>query len=130
MSGPMDSMKCQDTLNKHLPPFFEGYRRQKYAFSQVNAEVNASQATKSWFLENRANIMDWPTCSPDLNSKENLSSILARWVYCNHRQFQTIYELETTIIDAWEDVESDFLKNLMNSMLNRPLKWFPALEGR
>ncbi|RCN25946.1 hypothetical protein ANCCAN_28337 [Ancylostoma caninum] len=81
----------------------------------------ASQATKSWLLENRANTMDWPTCSPDLNSMENLSSILARW---------TIYELKSTIIDAWEDVESDFLKNLMNSMLNRPLKWFLTLEGR
>ncbi|RCN32933.1 hypothetical protein ANCCAN_21243 [Ancylostoma caninum] len=74
--------------------------------------------------------MDWPTCSSGLNSMENLSSILARWVHCSHRQFQTSYELKTTIVDAWEDVESDLLKNLMNSMLNRPLKWFSTLEGR
>ncbi|RCN32601.1 hypothetical protein ANCCAN_21589 [Ancylostoma caninum] len=67
---------------------------------------------------------------PDLNSMENLSSILARLVYCNHRQFQTIHELKTTINNAWEDVESDFLKKLMNSMLNRLLKWFPTQEGR
>ncbi|RCN52648.1 hypothetical protein ANCCAN_01024 [Ancylostoma caninum] len=92
--------------------------------------MHASQATKSWLLKNRTNVMDWPTCSPDLNSMENLSSILARWANCNHRQFPTIYELKSTIIDAWEDIESDFLKHLMNSMLNRPLKWFPTLEGR
>ncbi|RCN51874.1 astacin [Ancylostoma caninum] len=108
----------------------QGYRRQKYALPQVNTEVHATQATKSWLLENRANVMDWPTCSPGLNSMDNLSSILARWVRCNHRQFQTTYELKTTIIDAWEDVESDFLKNLMKSVLNRPLKWFSTLKGR
>ncbi|KIH67587.1 hypothetical protein ANCDUO_02083 [Ancylostoma duodenale] len=53
--------------------------------------------------------MDWPTCSPDLNSMENLSSILAQ---------RGIDELKTTIIDAQEDVESDYPKNLMNNMPN------------
>ncbi|RCN37513.1 hypothetical protein ANCCAN_16568 [Ancylostoma caninum] len=62
--------------------------------------------------------MDWPTCSSDLNSMENLLSILARSVYCSHRQCQTIDELKTTTINTWEDVESDFFKNLINSMLN------------
>ncbi|RCN41288.1 hypothetical protein ANCCAN_12749 [Ancylostoma caninum] len=62
--------------------------------------------------------MDWPTCSPELNSMENLSNILARTAYCNNRQFQTSDELKTTIIDAWEDVESDFLRNLIICMLN------------
>ncbi|RCN45750.1 hypothetical protein ANCCAN_08250 [Ancylostoma caninum] len=37
---------------------FMGYRRQKYALPQVNTEVHASQATKSWLLENGANVMD------------------------------------------------------------------------
>ncbi|RCN44007.1 hypothetical protein ANCCAN_10034 [Ancylostoma caninum] len=44
--------------------------------------------------------------------------------------FMATYGLKTTIIDAWEDEESDFLENLMNSMLNGPLKWFSTLEGR
>ncbi|RCN25119.1 hypothetical protein ANCCAN_29171 [Ancylostoma caninum] len=70
-----------------------------YALPQVNTGVHATQATKSWLLENRANVMDWPTCSPGLNSMENLSSILARWVHCNHLQFQSTYELKTTIIE-------------------------------
>ncbi|KIH66864.1 hypothetical protein ANCDUO_02805 [Ancylostoma duodenale] len=54
--------------------------------------------------------MDWLTCSPDLNSMENLSCILAR---------RTIDGLKRTIIDDWEDVESDFQRNLMNSTLCR-----------
>ncbi|KIH46759.1 hypothetical protein ANCDUO_23186 [Ancylostoma duodenale] len=77
-----------------------GHRRENYRFPEVNVIVHAKQATKKWLSENRANVVDWPTCSPDLNSMESLSRILARRVYCNHRQFQTIDELKTAIIEA------------------------------
>ncbi|KIH55281.1 hypothetical protein ANCDUO_14566 [Ancylostoma duodenale] len=37
----------------------------------------------------------------------------------DHPQFETTDEVKTAIVDSWEDVESEFLKNLVNSPLNR-----------
>ncbi|EYB96308.1 hypothetical protein Y032_0151g2804 [Ancylostoma ceylanicum] len=119
VSCRMDSAEYQGTLQRHLLPFLRGRRLLKYTFQQDNAAVHVSQSTKTWLSENRVNLMDWPACSPDLNPMENLWGIIARKVYSNHRQFQTIDDLKTAVIEAWEDVEDDTLKNLVNSMPNR-----------
>ncbi|KIH42727.1 hypothetical protein ANCDUO_27284 [Ancylostoma duodenale] len=79
--------------------------------------MHATEATKSWLSKKRANVMDWPTCSPDQNSMEKLSRIPPRKVYSNLRQFHTIVELKRAIIDAWKDVENDFLENLAKGNL-------------
>ncbi|RCN25974.1 hypothetical protein ANCCAN_28309 [Ancylostoma caninum] len=90
LSGPMDSMKYHDTLYKHLLSF--------------STDIVDRRMPSRWLTPKEQSERHGLACSPDLNAVENLSSILARWVYCSHRQFQTMYELKTTIIDAWEDV--------------------------
>ncbi|EYC03119.1 hypothetical protein Y032_0096g2948 [Ancylostoma ceylanicum] len=115
----MDSAEYQGVLQRHLLPSLRGRRPLKYTIQQDNAAVHVSQSTKTWLSKNRVNVMDWPACSPDLNPMENLWGIIARKVYSNHCQFQTIDDLKTAVIDAWEDVEDDTLRNLVNSMPNR-----------
>ncbi|RCN33912.1 transposase, partial [Ancylostoma caninum] len=119
VSCRIDSTEYQGVLQRHLLPFLRGRRLHKYTFQQDNAAVHASQSTRTWLLENRVNVMDWPACSPDLNPMENLWGILARKVYSNNRQFHSIEELKKAIIDAWEDVEDNALRNLVSSMPSR-----------
>jgi transposase len=62
--------------------------------------------------------LTWPGNSPDLNIIENLWAILKRKVRA--RNPKTLWELENTIMEAWEkDISPDIIKNLFNSMPRR-----------
>ena len=63
--------------------------------------------------------MEWPACSPDLNVIENVWGILARRVYANNRQFQSIRELRNAITTFWGEIDMNLLKKLVDSVPNR-----------
>jgi len=48
--------------------------------------------------------MDWPACSPDLNSIENVWGILSHAVYRGGRKFESASELRTEILLQWNFV--------------------------
>ena len=50
---------------------------------------------------------------------ENLWGVTVRRVYANNRQFQTVAELKTAILQAWGDIEVQLLENVIRSMPNR-----------
>lgn len=63
--------------------------------------------------------MDWPSLSPDLNPIENLWGILARGVYGNAKQYESLEELESAIRREWEAINIDTMADLTNSMKDR-----------
>ena len=63
--------------------------------------------------------MDWSTKSPDLNSIENLWGILSRRVYKNKLQFEDRKTLKSCIKQYWNEIPSETLRKLIDSMQNR-----------
>ena len=61
----------------------------------------------------------WPARSPDLNPIEKLWSIWAAKVYANDKQYYNVNELTTAILSEWAGIESETLRNLVNSMPKR-----------
>ena len=62
-------------------------------------------------------VLEWPSCSPDLNPIENLWSIIKTKVY---KKFpKTKKELKELLIVEWERIEEKTIANLVNSMKNR-----------
>ena len=57
-----------------------------------------SKSTKNWFQKEIIKILNWPSRSPDLNPTENLWGHLARQLYANNLQYDSIYELELAIL--------------------------------
>jgi len=45
--------------------------------------------------------------------------ILARKVYQNNRQFQTVSELQAAILQGWADIDVTILESLITSMPTR-----------
>ncbi|RCN33830.1 hypothetical protein ANCCAN_20330 [Ancylostoma caninum] len=45
--------------------------------------------------------MQWKACSPDLNPIENLWAIVARKVYANGAQYNTVNDLKIAVLSAW-----------------------------
>jgi transposase len=119
LSTKMNSDEYQLVLQNNLLPFIRRFRRPLLTFQQDNASVHASKSTTAWLIDKNIPILQWPACSPDLNPIENLWGVIVRRVYANNRQFQTVAELKTAILQAWGDIEVQLLENLIRSMPNR-----------
>ncbi|CAD6184809.1 unnamed protein product [Caenorhabditis auriculariae] len=86
----------------HLLPYLRRRRRANMIYQQDNASVHASNSTLAWFAANNVVLLDWPACSPDLNSVENLWSVLVRRVYANAKQYTTVNDLKRAIRAEWD----------------------------
>ena len=70
-------------------------------------------------MENGVVTIEWPSRSPDANPIENLWAVLGRTVYENGRQFDQIDDLKEALTYAWDNMSTDVLRNLAESMTRR-----------
>ena len=90
-----------------------------WVFQQDNAAVHNARLTKDFFRENIITLLDHPACSPDLNPIENIWGWMAREVYKNGHQFQTVDALREAIFTTWSNVPTSLLETLASSMPKR-----------
>ncbi|KAJ0388588.1 hypothetical protein P43SY_011719 [Pythium insidiosum] len=75
-------------------------------------------------------VMDWPARSPDLNPIENLWASMARRVYGDGQQYQTVAELKEAIVKAWCEIPLDEIRNLIASMRRRCVEVIAKKGGK
>ena len=136
-STKMDGREYQDVLSHSLLPFLRRFRRLQLRYQQDNAGVHTSKNRRrndpgfvpmmEWFQDQGINLLDWPSCSPDLNPVEYLWGILVRRIYANNRQYQTVQELKNALQQAWNNIDNQTIQNLVQSMPNRI---FQVIERR
>uniref|UniRef100_A0A3Q2G3V1 Tc1-like transposase DDE domain-containing protein n=1 Tax=Cyprinodon variegatus TaxID=28743 RepID=A0A3Q2G3V1_CYPVA len=80
---------------------------------------NSSLAAVLLGLKNKISLLDHPACSPDLNPIENIWGRMAREVYKNGHQFQTVDALREAIFNTWSNVPTSLLEKLASSMPKR-----------
>lgn len=117
--GNQDSKKYVETLKNYLLPYSQTVCGTGWIFQQDNAAIHTSKFTKDWFETNNLDVMEWPARSPDLNPIENLWGILARRVYANAKQFDTVVELTECILSEWDKIDRVTCYNLVKSMTKR-----------
>uniref|UniRef100_A0A914DAA9 Transposase n=1 Tax=Acrobeloides nanus TaxID=290746 RepID=A0A914DAA9_9BILA len=118
-SKKVNSAEYTQVLSMSLLPFQRRNRRKKHIFQQDNAGIHTSRETMAWFAANNIEVLEWPSCSPDLNIMENLWGIMVRIVYANNRQFQTVDELKVAIVEAYENIPQETIQKLFDSMPKR-----------
>jgi len=72
----------------------------KFIFQQDNASVHTNKVVKNYFERNNIKVLSWPARSPDLNIIENVWGQVARNVYRNGRQYNSVEELKIVIEEA------------------------------
>lgn len=112
----------QMILGKHLLPFMNDFSGDKPILQQDNCRCHVARSTLQWLQDRNIDVMSWPPYSPDLNPIENLWGILARRVYANGKQYESISELEREVFRCWEEIDNSVLLALVNSMPNRIYK--------
>ena len=129
ISKRMDGREYQQVLTESLVPFIRRFQRLQLEFQQDNAGVHRSTRRRprdptfvpmmTWFQQQGINVLPWPSRSPDLNPIENVWGILVRDVYADNRQYQTVEELKTAIIRAWNRLPQETVNRLVESMRDR-----------
>ena len=89
----------------------------RWVYMQDNDPKHTSRRVKSWFIENRVAVMDWPAQSPDLNPIENLWTDVKEAVYIQKPNNQQ--ELWQVVQNAWNNIPLERCQNLINPMPNR-----------
>lgn len=121
-SSHMDSAEYQQVLDLSLVPYMEEINnedREEMIYQQDRAGIHFSGSTMGWFERHGITVLDWPSRSPDLNPMENVWGWLVRQVYGNNRQYNTVEELQDSILHAWHSIDVGYLHNLVESMGNR-----------
>ena len=101
--------------------FEEGSRLcgQDFVFQQDNALIHTARATTEYFHAMGINVLPWPAQSPDVNPIENAWGWLTRQVYKDGKQYNTVADLKTAILKAWEEIPGEYLHKLISSTKNK-----------
>uniref|UniRef100_A0A3B3WMB1 Tc1-like transposase DDE domain-containing protein n=1 Tax=Poecilia mexicana TaxID=48701 RepID=A0A3B3WMB1_9TELE len=67
--------------------------------------------------ENNITLLDHPACSPYLNPTENIWGWMAREVYKNRHQFQTVDAFREAIFNTWSNIPTSLLETLASNLL-------------
>ena len=114
----MDQVQYRNILKQNLKSSARKLRLgSDFTFQQDNDPKHSATKTKEWFAENNVKVLEWPAQSPDLNSIEHLWEILDRKIV--DRSFSKKDNLKVAIEEAWEKIQPEETKSLVESMPRR-----------
>lgn len=119
ISLEMDSDQYMELLAFIFIPFTEEIDNDNLIFQHDNAAVHTSHRTKQWFNQKDIKAVKLPACSPNFNPIENLWKIVAKKVYRNCKQYNSIDVLPKAICEAWASIDEETLRTFIFSLPNR-----------
>jgi transposase len=123
IEGKMTGTVYRGILRNHVIPFIKtlnnGFmtRRNRFIYQQDNDPKHTSKVAKKFIETSGIQLLDWPSCSPDLNPIENLWSIVKMKVYKTFPDNRI--ELKERLIHEWNNIKQETIDNLVNSMPRR-----------
>ncbi len=107
-------------LDEALPSIKALFPRRHFWFQQDGAPCHTSRASTDFIKEKFPHHIpkqDWPPNSPDLSPIENLWDIIDKKVKA--RKASSMSELKDFVMEEWEQIETQLLRNLLGSMTER-----------
>jgi transposase len=111
----------QTTYRERIVPVIHGWIRMHPHLSlmQDGAPGHAARATIEDLHERGINVIWWPAFSPDLNPIETVWNNMKDWIQDNYPEKLSYDGLRSAVAAAWEQISSEFLSDLLDSMQAR-----------
>lgn len=82
-----------------------------------NAPVHKGKIVSKFLKDIGQNVLEWPPQSPDLNVIENVWAYIKREIPCEVGRTED--ETWNTIVKVWNNIPTDFIRNLIDSVPRR-----------
>jgi transposase len=118
IDGTLNADKYKQILIHHMQPSAKSlFADNQFIFQHDNDPKHTSGVVTKYLKSKQINVLDWPAQSPDLNPIEHVWKQLN----CNakNRSPSNEDELFQILLKEWNQLNADFLQNLVSSMPKR-----------
>jgi len=128
IEGIMNQEVYQNILSKNLKQSAAMLRLDKgYLFQQDNDPKHKSKSTTKYLEKNKIYVLQWPPQSPDLNPIEHLWDHIDREI--RKHNISSKAGLQSRVLEAWDNIDPQITRNLVESMERRLLAVIAAKGG-
>ena len=119
----------RQVLDQNLLPWARGLFANNFRYQDDNAPAHRARVVTNFLEEQDVNVLRQPALSPDLNPIEHLWDQLGRAIRQRDNQPSTLRELGQALLEEWNRIPAERLRELVNSMPRRLVDVVTARGG-
>ena len=120
MDGTVNSARYRDILDNNLwPVIAKHFGNKEFLFQEDGASIHTSHLMGEYRASTNLPTIQWPAKSPDLNTIENLWSVLKYQLHRRLDEIRSKDDLTSFVREIWENVPLKYSRPLYRSLPNR-----------